>query len=230
MSRRNNPPSAVSSDAAGRPRRVNLCPWSTRKSSGACSSIVKPWKTAGPRPTRAAAICSQHRQRTLRLPGRPGLRPQVAPRLREAQQGEPWPDTKPASAPAALGDFRIIREIGRGGMGVVYEAEQVSLGRRVALKVLPLARRAGPATAATIQDRGSGRCRAHHQNIVPVHGVGCERGVHYYAMQYIEGQPLSEVIRDLRRLEEPEAEPGTATCRPSIASPTAWRAGDSIRG
>ncbi len=97
-----------------------------------------------------------------------------------------------------LGDFQLIREIGRGGMGVVYEARQISLDRRVALKVLPFA---GVLDARHLQ-RFTNEARAaaglHHANIVPVFAVGCERGVHYYAMQYIDGQTLAEVIRELR--------------------------------
>jgi len=97
-----------------------------------------------------------------------------------------------------LGDFRLIREIGRGGMGVIYEATQISLDRRVALKVLPFA---GVLDARQLQ-RFTNEARAaaglHHANIVPVYAVGCERGVHYYAMQYIDGQTLADVVRELR--------------------------------
>src|SRR5207244_4066358 len=100
---------------------------------------------------------------------------------------------EPAAGTLPLGDFRLIREVGRGGMGVVYEAEQLSLGRRVALKVLPF--------AATLDARQLQRFRAeavaaaslHHPHIVQVYGVGCERGVHYYAMQFIDGPSLADV-------------------------------------
>jgi eukaryotic-like serine/threonine-protein kinase len=99
-----------------------------------------------------------------------------------------------------LGDFRILREIGRGGMGVVYEAEQESLGRRVALKVLP----AGAAQRSNYLERFRREARAaaklHHTNIVPVYGVGEENGTCYYAMQYIDGQPLDAVLDEVRRL------------------------------
>src|SRR6516164_145405 len=108
-----------------------------------------------------------------------------------------------ASAPGdgptgTLGDFRIIREVGRGGMGVVYEAEQVSLGRRVALKVLPFAVTMDPRQLQRFQNEARAAAGLHHTNIVPVYGVSCERGVHFYAMQYIEGQSLADVIVQLR--------------------------------
>ncbi|HEY3241908.1 MAG TPA: serine/threonine-protein kinase, partial [Phycisphaerae bacterium] len=102
-----------------------------------------------------------------------------------------------------LGDFRIIREIGRGGMGIVYEAEQVSLGRRVALKVLPFAAVLDSKQLQRFKNEAQAAAQLHHTNIVPVHAVGCERGVHYYAMQYIEGRNLADVIRELRRLALP---------------------------
>lgn len=101
----------------------------------------------------------------------------------------------------SLGDFRLVRELGRGGMGVVYEAEQRSLGRRVALKVLPF--------AAVLDERQLHRFRfeaqaaalLHHSHIVPVYAVGTERGVHYYAMQYIEGRTLQQLVDELKEKE-----------------------------
>jgi serine/threonine protein kinase len=98
-----------------------------------------------------------------------------------------------------LGDFRLFREIGRGGMGVVYEAEQISLGRRVALKVLPFAAALDAKQLQRFKNEAQAAAHLHHTNIVPVFGVGCERSVHYYAMQYVEGQTLALVIRDLRQ-------------------------------
>ena len=97
-----------------------------------------------------------------------------------------------------LGDFRLVREIGRGGMGVVYEAEQVSLGRRVALKVLPFAAALDGRQLQRFKNEAQAAACLHHMNIVPVFGVGCERGVHYYAMQYIEGQTVAAIIKNLR--------------------------------
>ena len=84
-------------------------------------------------------------------------------------------------------------------MGVVYEAEQISLGRRVALKVLPFAAALDARQLQRFKNEAQAAACLHHTNIVPVFGVGCERGVHYYAMQYIEGQTLAAIIRNLRR-------------------------------
>jgi serine/threonine protein kinase/tetratricopeptide (TPR) repeat protein len=92
-----------------------------------------------------------------------------------------------------LGDFRLIREVGRGGMGVVYEAEQISLGRRVALKVLPFAATMDPRQLQRFHNEARAAASLHHERIVPVYGVGCERGVHYYAMQFIDGVTLAGI-------------------------------------
>jgi eukaryotic-like serine/threonine-protein kinase len=99
-----------------------------------------------------------------------------------------------------LGDFRIVREIGRGGMGVVYMAEQISLGRKVALKVLPFAAALDQKQLQRFKNEAQAAAQLHHTNIVPVHYVGCERGVHFYAMQFIEGQSLAGVLDELRQL------------------------------
>jgi serine/threonine protein kinase/Flp pilus assembly protein TadD len=98
-----------------------------------------------------------------------------------------------------LGDFRIVRKLGSGGMGVVYEAEQLSLGRRVALKVLPFAAALDARQLQRFKNEALAAAGLHHGNIVPVYGVGCERGVHYYAMQLIEGQTLAALVDELRR-------------------------------
>ena len=102
-----------------------------------------------------------------------------------------------------LGDFRIVREIGRGGMGVVYEAEQISLKRRVALKVLPFAAVLDQKQLQRFKNEAQAAASLKHPNIVGVHSVGCERGVHYYAMEYIEGQTLAQVIDELRQRFRP---------------------------
>ncbi|MFT5328813.1 MAG: serine/threonine protein kinase, partial [Planctomycetaceae bacterium] len=101
-----------------------------------------------------------------------------------------------------LGDFRIIREIGHGGMGVVYEAEQESLGRHVALKVLSPATFDSPKSIRRFRREAETVARLHHTNIVPVFGVGDEKGLHYYVMQLIEGEPLNDVVTGLRSKTE----------------------------
>jgi serine/threonine protein kinase len=93
-----------------------------------------------------------------------------------------------------LGDFRILREVGRGGMGVVYEAEQVSLGRRVALKVLPFAAPLDPRQLQRFHNEARAAACLHHEHIVPIYAVGQERGVHYFAMQFIDGLTLAQVL------------------------------------
>ena len=98
-----------------------------------------------------------------------------------------------------LGDYRILREVGRGGMGVVYEAEQVSLGRHVALKVLPFAAAIDPKKRQRFQIEAQAAAQLHHPHIVPIFSVGCDHEIHYYAMQFVEGRSLSVMLSELRR-------------------------------
>jgi serine/threonine protein kinase/WD40 repeat protein len=121
-----------------------------------------------------------------------------------------------------LGDFRLLREVGRGGMGVVYEAEQLSLGRRVALKVLPFASALDPKQLQRFKNEAHAAAQLHHEHIVPVYFVGCERGVHFYAMQFIDGQTLTTLIRESRRLEgrEPDGEYGPAAAAAPLTQPS----------
>lgn len=100
-----------------------------------------------------------------------------------------------------VGDFRILREVGRGGMGIVYEAEQLSLGRRVALKVLPLAAAMDPRALQRFQLEAQATAWLQHPQVVPVYAVGSLGDVPYYAMQFIEGASLAELVGELRRLE-----------------------------
>jgi serine/threonine protein kinase/tetratricopeptide (TPR) repeat protein len=133
--------------------------------------------------------------------------------------GESHIDPSDSNGHRRLGDFRLIREIGRGGMGTVYEAEQISMGRRVALKVLPF--------AALVQDKSIQRFRNEvraaaaldHPHIVAVYSIGEERGVHFYAMQLIRGQTLAEMIHELRKPESRSREP-SGSGPAQLAGPT----------
>jgi tetratricopeptide (TPR) repeat protein len=150
---------------------------------------------------------------------------EIAAALGECLEGLEWIRGGPAGARSAaapavdptgagvqpgitLGDYQILREVGRGGMGVVFEAVQLSLGRRVALKVLPFAAALDGKQLQRFKNEAQAAAHLHHTNIVPVFGIGCELGVHYYAMQFIEGQTLAAVIGELRHLAGREPVPG----------------------
>tara|TARA_R110002095_G_scaffold127578_2_gene110639 strand:+ start:3678 stop:6593 length:2916 start_codon:yes stop_codon:yes gene_type:complete len=102
-----------------------------------------------------------------------------------------------ASTPEQLGDFKIVREIGRGGMGVVYEAVQESLNRRVALKLLPRHSLLEEKQLKRFRREAELTASLHHTNIVPVFGVGENAGFHYYVMQLIDGIGLDELAQKI---------------------------------
>lgn len=114
-------------------------------------------------------------------------RPVDDPREESEQDG--------GTLPFTLGDYRIIRELGRGGMGVVYEAEQLSLRRRVALKVLPFASLLDSRRLMRFKQEATAVAQMRHPNIVGVYATGCERGVHYITMEYVEGRTVATVIQ-----------------------------------
>jgi serine/threonine protein kinase len=152
---------------------------------------------------------------------------QIVPALEMmAALGRPSPVSEMANGPhgplegpgpelGELGDYRILRELGRGGMGVVYEAIQISLARRVALKVLPFAAAMDSHQLQRFKTEAQAAAQLHHTNIVPVFSIGCERGVHYYAMQFIEGRTLAALIEEQRRWEN-----RSAADAPTISSPS----------
>jgi serine/threonine protein kinase/Tfp pilus assembly protein PilF len=130
----------------------------------------------------------------------------IAPALSDPVAGHATAAADPL--PGTLGDFHIVREVGRGGMGIVYEAEQLSLGRRVALKVLPFAATMDPRHLQRFHNEARAAACLHHPHIVPVHGVGHERGVHYYAMQFIDGITLADLVAQQRQAASPGNRPG----------------------
>jgi hypothetical protein len=160
---------------------------------------------------------------------RPGLReyidryPHLADDIRElfpamveieqvkevGQEVVPDPAAVPAPALRQLGDFRIIREVGKGGMGIVYEAEQLSLGRHVALKVLPGNMLLDVRAKRRFQREAKSAARLHHTNIVPVFGVGEQNGLPYYVMQFIQGPGLDQVLEELKKMQLANATTGS---------------------
>ena len=135
-----------------------------------------------------------------------------------------------------LGDYHILREVGRGGMGIVYEALQISLGRRVALKVLPHSAALDPKQRQRFQIEAQAAAQLHHPHIVPVFGVGCDAGIHYYTMQFVDGQSLASIIRDLRSgggelpaWAEPSVSGGSNDNEPASPTPAAVPGADKQR-
>jgi serine/threonine protein kinase len=110
-----------------------------------------------------------------------------------------------------LEDFRIVRELGRGGMGIVYEAEQLSLGRRVALKVLPFAAALDRLQLQRFRNEAQAAAQLQHPHIVPVFGVGSEHDVNYYVMKYIQGRTLANLIHERRAVRAGSAAPNKNT-------------------
>lgn len=133
---------------------------------------------------------------------------------------DPHPTHPDPAKLGRLGDFRLLREIGRGGMGIVYLAEELSLGRQVALKVLPFTGLLDPKKLQRFRNEASAAARLQHPNIVPVHSVGRENGVYFYAMHFVEGWSLARVIEDLKEL----------SCSSDSTESTNWLVRDPGRG
>jgi eukaryotic-like serine/threonine-protein kinase len=127
--------------------------------------------------------------------------PAIAQRLRSCLAGLQLVDAAAPSESCAgeLGGYQIVREIGRGGMGIVYEAIQRSNARRVALKVLPFAAALDPRQLQRFKNEAHAAAQLRHRHIVPVYEVGCAGGTHFYTMQFIEGASLSSLWHKQRR-------------------------------
>ncbi len=143
----------------------------------------------------------------------------AAVQLGDSSTDRPDLRSDPVPPSAQLGDYRILREVGRGGMGVVYEAEQISLGRRVALKVLPFAAAIDPKQRQRFQIEAQAAAQLHHPHIVPIFGVGCDQGIHYYAMQFVEGRSMAAIVRELRSCDGTTVT-GEARCSPDSSNET----------
>lgn len=165
----------------------------------------------------------------------------------EEAVGSAWKETLPIcrlgvgrAAGERIGDFEIVREIGRGGMGVVYEAQQTSLRRRVALKVLPFSSAHDEQQIARFKNEAQAAAQIRHPNIVPVYAIGEEGGVHYYAMQLIEGQSLTTMLEELQTGAAPSSvgttapnhlsKPSNNATSKSLADPASKPNGSTLHG
>jgi WD40 repeat protein/serine/threonine protein kinase len=148
----------------------------------------------------------------------------------ESAEENPQSPAAPVAVPLQqLGDYRIIRLIGHGGMGIVYEAEQISLGRHVALKVLPRKMLVDAKHRRRFEREARLAAKLHHTNIVPVFGVGEHDGLPYYVMQFIQGLGLDQVLEELRRLRVNGGDAKSAPADPESAAGKNLSAADVAR-
>jgi serine/threonine protein kinase len=137
----------------------------------------------------------EHAQRIRELLPSVAMMEQLKRRLRSSRDSD---SQAPASVPERLGDYRLIRELGRGGMGIVYEAVQESLGRHVALKLIPRHGVLDARRRQRFEREAQAVARLHHTNIVPIFAVGEHDGLPFYAMQYIRGSGLDRLVETWR--------------------------------
>jgi serine/threonine protein kinase/WD40 repeat protein len=114
--------------------------------------------------------------------------------LHQSEPAESWP------IPQRLGEFRIVRRVGEGGMGEVYEAVQESLGRRVAVKIIRQGRVSPDKRERFLREQRV-LAQLHQTHIVPIHTAGVEGPLQYFAMPFIDGAPLHHVVRTISRME-----------------------------
>jgi tRNA A-37 threonylcarbamoyl transferase component Bud32 len=117
----------------------------------------------------------------------------AAPPPQAVPAAEPQP--APREVPETLGGYQILRELGRGGMGTVYLARQMSLDRKVALKVMKPQWANDPTFMARFTREAFAAAQLVHHNIVQIYDIGSDRGVHYFSMEYVEGQSLGDLLR-----------------------------------
>jgi serine/threonine protein kinase/Tfp pilus assembly protein PilF len=163
----------------------------------------------------------------------PDLADELAPALETIRKIGKQSSEEPLGV---LGDYRLIRGIGRGGMGVVYEAWQTSMDRRVALKVLPSGLAADSKSFMRFMREARTAGRLDHGNVVPVHAMGVEGNTPYYAMEYVEGETLAQVLRRLRAIrageapDDEEAESGGFLDALEVTVPWCYRVAEAFAG
>lgn len=129
-----------------------------------------------------------------------------------------------------LGDFELIREVGRGGMGTVYIALQRSLQRTVAVKVLGSQVSSSRNAILRFQREARAAAKLNHAHIVPIFALGEEDGVNFYAMEYIDGPGLNRIIADAKKLGDSSPQP--MELAETVALPPGYKAnqGDTTPG
>ena len=128
----------------------------------------------------------------------PTLGPSILDELETFTEIGSDPEDEHAAPLGTLGDYTLRRQIGRGGMGVVYEAWQNSLDRQVALKVLPAGIAADNRAFIRFMREARTAARLNHQNVVSVYGMGVEQNTPYYSMELVKGETLAQVLARLR--------------------------------
>jgi serine/threonine protein kinase/tetratricopeptide (TPR) repeat protein len=135
-----------------------------------------------------------------------------------------------AATPQRLADFEILREIGRGGMGIVYEARQVSLNRKVAMKVLSGGLGVTTKSVQRFRREAEAAAKLHHTNIVPVYATGEENGTYFYAMELIDGPSLDHVIQQMRGFADTPRRPPVLSADGAELSPDLAQTGPYVEG
>jgi hypothetical protein len=134
----------------------------------------------------------------LAIPAEP-----AAPPCADGEQTQsPYPEAiplapapRPPDVPETLGGYQILKELGRGGMGTVYLARQLSLDRKVALKVMKPQWAGNPTFMARFTREAYAAAQLVHHNVVQIHDIGSDRGFHYFSMEYVEGPSLGDLVK-----------------------------------
>ncbi|MBL8899255.1 MAG: protein kinase [Planctomycetes bacterium] len=153
------------------------------------------WQTSEPRPPAAELLEAHPELREL-------LEPLLAGELGPAEDGEERFVPRRELAGSKVGDYELLRELGRGAMGVVYEARHLSLGRTVAVKVLPPGADFSARALARFRREAILVARLDHESVVQVHDVGEHEGLSYFVMERVDGLPLHAVIEAERARRE----------------------------